>query len=96
MLRTFIKQIDKEGGVWKAKEKFVEGYVGEERNKELKKFSDLLNKVRGKGVNPVSLQDEYGLVKLKNLKPQINDRISDLEMQLGQLDISINSVCEVR
>ncbi|USK71250.1 hypothetical protein [Peribacillus asahii] len=95
ILRDFIKQIDKVGGVWKAKEKFVQGYVDKEREKRLKAFSNTLNKVRRIGINPVSLPEQCGLVKLSNLKLQINERISELERELVNLNDSMTSICEV-
>jgi hypothetical protein len=95
ILKDFVKQIDSLGGIWKAKEKFVQGLIGKEREKALKKFSSLLNKVRKVGINPVSLKDEYGLIMLQNLKPQINEEFSRIEKQFDNSYDSTISIREV-
>lgn len=95
LLRKFIRQIDEAGGIWKAKEKFAQGYVGKDREKVLKEFSRLLNMLRKIGINPVSLKKEYGLVMLPNLKSKINERITEQEQAIGSSYDSMPSILEV-
>jgi hypothetical protein len=86
ILKDFLKLVHSSGGVWKAKEKFIQRYSNSGREKALKQFSSILNKVRGLGINPVSLSDEYGLVELQNIKSQINGRISEQVRELENLN----------
>lgn len=70
LMERMLRLIAKEGSVWAAKLSYVSN--SENKEKALKEFSRIINRIRDNGVNPVTLSNEPEINELSGLGDKIH------------------------
>lgn len=75
LMERMLRLIAKEGSIWAAKLSYVGG--SEYKEKALKEFSRIINRIRDNGINPVTLSDELEINELSGLSEKIHIYFED-------------------
>lgn len=70
LTERMLRLIAKEGSIWAAKLSYVSN--SENKEKALKEFSRIINRIRDNGINPVTLSDEPEINELSGLSDKIH------------------------